>query len=278
MIKINLPNVCSLGQLREDFKNGPPPDVSLASQFVRISFPRDGESPDQHYILHGEDGGILGYYIPASYLSSCLQPDFPPTLTHLIKALPLIGKPRTDKNVSQSRMIPNSRTYAGWRGRQADDVSEESAIYKQDNEKGGKGCEFAQHWLSLWEVIGSIFKEICPRAYNHHDLLPPSGRSSGRSLHDDDNQLRFNRLSGRFMSPSRRVKCILSCVLPVSFRRLSGRRVNSVGIEEDCCTEAWRCLPFPGTFNHSFKYPCLGRMSFIGGVHQRRYFEILHPA
>jgi hypothetical protein len=181
--KRNLWDVKDLGQLRNDFKTKNAPPLSLdTSEFERIVFPT-GDDPTQHHLLHGQDGGILGYYIPAAYFTARLGKDFFPTLISLIENLPMLPPSELNKNVTdRPRKIPNSRTYASLRGYRTEDVIENTVRYAKDNKNDGKAEKLVEYSLPLWQIVGSIFKDVAPKSYrniHHPERLPSHIRALG---------------------------------------------------------------------------------------------------
>jgi Oxygenase domain of the 2OGFeDO superfamily len=167
-------DVPTLGALRDAFEatNGPPSAFSDSSRFEVITF--DHHDPTRHHLLHGMDGGILGYYVPPEFLAQRLATDFLSTLQCLVKDLPSIGKTEEDKNAARRRGIPNSRTYASSRGYRAENILEYSARFKKDNAQGGKGSTLVQHCQPLWNIAGLIYKKIAKKSsedIDHHDIL-----------------------------------------------------------------------------------------------------------
>jgi hypothetical protein len=174
--KQSLKGVDHLGKLRKDFKTkNTPPLNSDYSTFERIVFSH-GDDPTRHHLLYGKDGGILGYYIPAAYFTARLGPDFFTILADLIKTLPSLPPSELTKNlIERCRGIPNSRTYADWRGCRSEDVVEHSARYVKDNNKDGKGQQFIDYVAPLWRIVGQIYKDIAEKSFrdiHNPNLLP----------------------------------------------------------------------------------------------------------
>jgi hypothetical protein len=174
--KHNLWGVPTLGQLRDLYTttNSPAPDASSCLDFEHIYFD-DGDYPEQFHLLHGKDGGPLGFYVPPEYVSPRLPSNWMDTLIDLAKDLPPLEPSQEAKNLESRRGIPNSRTYASWRAYRAADILAYSARYQKDNEKDGKGEALVRHCQPLWELGGSVYKEIASKSHTEMDrpeLIP----------------------------------------------------------------------------------------------------------
>jgi hypothetical protein len=174
--KHNLWGVPTLGELRSHYKttNGTAPDPSSYLDFEHIYFD-DGDYPEQFHLLHGKDGGVLGFYVPPEYVSPNLPSDFMAIWIHLAKDLPRLQPSQETKNMESRRGIPNSRTYASSRAYRAANILAYSARYQKDNEKNGKGEALVRHCQPLWELAGSIYKEIASKSYtemDHPEVIP----------------------------------------------------------------------------------------------------------
>ena len=111
-----------------------------------------------YILLQGNDGGILGYIVPAEHM---MEPDYMAGLRSAIEELPRLKKSENVANKGMCRGLQSSRCYCVWYAYGKEPIR--SSNYTKDGESAQR---FVEQIKPLWEKASEILRQVFPRIHS----------------------------------------------------------------------------------------------------------------